>query len=155
MVTSLRDDIKQKKPFSSLEQEAYLNVLRTATALHDEVELMLKPYGITGAQYNVLRILGGAHPEGLCRNEVRDRMIRRMPDMTRLLDRMEAAGLVERTRSDTDRRSVPTHITTAGRKLIDKLTDAMQDLHKRQLGHLNQKQLATLIDLLTQARQDH
>lgn len=154
-MTSLREDIKQKKPFASREQEAYLNIVRTAAALNDDVEQLLKPYELTGAQYNVLRILRGAEPAGLCRNEVRDRMLTRMPDMTRLLDRMEAAGLVERTRSDSDRRMVPTHITAAGRKLVDQVTRSIDELHQRQLGHLTQKQLASLIELLTLVRQDH
>lgn len=155
MATSLREDIKQKKPFTSPEQEAYLNILRTAAALNDELEQLLKPYELTGAQYNVLRILRGAEPEGLCRNEVRDRMLTRMPDMTRLLDRMEAAGLVERIRSDSDRRMVATHITADGRKLVDQVTRSINELHERQLGHLTQKQLAALVELLTLVRQAH
>ena len=153
MVTSLREDIKQKKPFTSLEQEAYLNVLRTSAALLDGVERLLKPYGLTAAQYNVLRILRGAEPAGLCRNEVRDRMLTRMPDMTRLLDRMEEAGLVARIRSDHDRRLVATHITSAGRKLVDSVTRSINELHQQQLGHLTKKQLGTLIELLELVRQ--
>lgn len=153
MTPTLREDIKQTRPFSSLEHEAYLNVLRTSSALQDDVEMLLKPHGISGAQYNVLRILYGAGSDGLCRNAVRDRMLTRMPDMTRLLDRMEAAGLVERTRSDTDRRLVATHITAAGRKLVDGITAAMNDLHQRQLGHLSEQQLETLTQLLTLVRQ--
>lgn len=153
MKHTLQQDIKQKKPFSSREHEAFLNLLRTATALDDEVELLLKPYGITGAQYNVLRILRGSQPVGLCRNEVRDRMLTRMPDMTRLLDRMEVAGLVERTRSDSDRREVLTHLTAAGQKLVDEASEEIHALHKRQLGHLSQQDLQTLIDLLTEVRQ--
>jgi DNA-binding MarR family transcriptional regulator len=154
MVITLRDSIKQKKPFASGEHEAYLNVLRTAAALEAEVEQLLKPHGLTCAQFNVLRILRGAEADGLCRNAVRDRMITRMPDMTRLLDRMEAAGLVERTRSVADRRHVATHITLAGRKLLDKVNGPVNELHKRQLGHLTQKQLGTLSELLTLARQE-
>ena len=154
MTPTLREDIKQTRPFSSLEQEAYLNVLRTSSALQDDADMLLKPHGLSGAQYNVLRILRGAEPEGLCRNAVRDRMLTRMPDMTRLLDRMEAAGLVQRTRSDTDRRLVATQITDAGRKLVDELTVAMNALHERQLGHLSDEQLQTLSELLTLARQE-
>jgi DNA-binding MarR family transcriptional regulator len=151
MVSSLRDEIKQKRAFSSREQEAYLNVIRTAAAFTADVEQLLKPYGLTGAQYNVLRILRGAE-KGLCRNEVRDRMLTRMPDMTRLLDRMEAVGLVKRVRSEEDRRQVATHITAAGRKLLADATRSIDELHQRQLGHMSQKQLHSLIDLLTLAR---
>ena len=100
MVTTLRDEIKQNKPFESLEQEAQLNIIRTGSLLLDDVEQFLKPYGVTATQYNVLRILRGAHPAGLCRNELRDRMLTRMPDVTRLLDRMEEVGLVERERGN-------------------------------------------------------
>src|SRR5947207_15543738 len=130
MVTTLRDEIKQTKPFASSEHEAYLNVLRTASALEDGVEQLLRPHGLTCAQYNVLRILRGAGPEGLCRNEVRDRMLTRMSDMTRLLDRMEAAGLVERTRSASDRRLVATRITAAGRQPAHTVARPIDELHK-------------------------
>src|SRR4051794_890812 len=154
MSRPLRDDLRQKKPFSSLHQEAHLNVVRTSSRLNDSVEDLLKPHGITGTQYNVLRILRGAEPDGLCRNELRDRMVTRMPDMTRLLDRMEEAGLVSRTRDDDDRRLVYTRITKAGRTLVDELDAPMGQLHKDQLGHLSASQLRSLVDLLTLARRD-
>ncbi len=155
MAGKLQHEIGKRRPFECAEEEAFLSILRTADMMDRAVVEMFKPYDLSPTQYNVLRILRGAEPEGLCRNEVRDRMISRMPDVTRLLDRMEASGLVERTRSATDRRVVATQLTSAGRKLVDDITDAMNDLHRRQLGHLSQKQLATLIDLLTQARQKH
>jgi DNA-binding MarR family transcriptional regulator len=153
MVMTLRDEIRQRKPFRSLQQEAQLNVVRTGAMLVDDIEQLLKPFGITGTQYNVLRILRGAEPEGLCRNEVRDRMLTRMPDMTRLLDRMEEAGLVVRTRESEDRRMVMTTITAAGRRLLDKLDDLVDEEHNRQFRHLDEKQLRMLIDLLTTVRQ--
>src|SRR6185503_11818811 len=103
---NLQGELRQKKPFTSLAQEAFLSVVRTATVLHDAFEQMLKPYGLTSAQFNVLRILRGSEPDGLCRNDLRDRLVTRMPDVTRLLDRMEEAGLVARTREDEDRRMV-------------------------------------------------
>jgi hypothetical protein len=82
MVTTLRDEIKQNKPFTSLEQEVQLNIVRTGALLMDEAEQILRPYGITATQFNVLRILRGSEPDGLCRNELRDRMLTRMPDTT-------------------------------------------------------------------------
>src|SRR5687767_12111009 len=97
MSHSLRDEIHQQRPFESLEQETWLSLVRTASQLNDAMEMLLRPHGLTMSQYNVLRILRGAR-EGLCRNEVRDRMLTRMPDMTRLLDRMEEAGFVARCR---------------------------------------------------------
>lgn len=152
MPVTLRDEIRQAKPFSSLEQEAFLNVLRTAATLEAHFEQLLKPAGITAAQYNVLRILEGAEPEGLCRNEVRERMLTRMPDMTRLLDRMETAGLVVRARDDEDRRMVTTRITAKGRRVLDSLHAAVQREHRKRLGHLGEARLRTLIGTLTAVR---
>ncbi|MEO6528363.1 MAG: MarR family transcriptional regulator [Gemmatimonadaceae bacterium] len=152
MPTSLRDDIRQKKPFTSVHEEVHLNVIRTSSRLTDAVDEMLKPHEISPTQYNVLRILRGSEPVGLCRNELRDRMLTRMPDMTRLLDRMEEAGLVARTRDTADRRLVLTRITKAGRRLVDELDAPVSELHKSQLGHLTATQLKTLVDLLTLAR---
>jgi DNA-binding MarR family transcriptional regulator len=153
MPTTLRDDIRQKRPFKSLHEEAHLNVVRTWAALTDAVDGLLKPHGISGTQYNVLRILRGSEPTGLCRNELRDRMVTRMPDMTRLLDRMEEAGLVSRSREGEDRRMVLTRITKQGRKLVDELDAPMNKLHRSTLGHLSESQLRSLSDLLTLARQ--
>jgi DNA-binding MarR family transcriptional regulator len=152
MPASLRDDIRQKKPFTSLHHEATLNVVRTSAMLGDALEDLLKPHGVSATQYNVLRILRGAEPTGLCRNELRDRMLTRMPDMTRLLDRMEEAGLVARTRHEGDRRLVLTRITKQGRKVVDALDAPVHELHQSTLGHLSPTQLRTLIDLLTLAR---
>ena len=152
MTISLQEEIKQTKPFRSLEQEAHLSVVRTGALLFDATEKFLKPYGITATQYNVLRILRGAEPSGLCRNELRDRMLTRMPDMTRLLDRLEEAGLVERARENDDRRMVRSRITPAGLQLLADLDDVTQAEEKRRLGHLSEEQLRTLIDLLAIVR---
>ena len=152
MRPSLRDELRQEKPFTSLYQEAYLNLVRTAAELHDAFEAMLKPHDITGTQYNVLRILRGAGPGGLCRNDIRDRMITRMPDVTRLLDRLEEAGLIGRERSGEDRRLVNTTLTKKGRALVDSLDDAVAAEHQRRFGHLTRTQLRTLVELLTLVR---
>ncbi len=153
MSPSLQEDIRQRKPFSSLQQEAYLSVVRTTSALTDQIEDLLKPQGISATQYNVLRILRGSGPDGLCRNALRDRMLTRMPDMTRLLDRMEDAGLVMRAREGEDRRMVLTRITEKGRRLLDELDAPVLALHKRQLARLSDVQLRSLSDLLTLARE--
>jgi DNA-binding MarR family transcriptional regulator len=153
MPTALRDELRQRKPFASLQEEAFLNLGRTATALQDAVEQTLKPHGVTIAQYNVLRILRGAGADGLCRNDIRDRLISRMPDVTRLLDRMEEAGLVTRVRSTEDRRLVTTQLTRQGRRLVDALDEPIAAEHQRRLGHLTSTQLRTLIELLTLARE--
>ena len=151
-MSPLQDELKQTKPFRTLQQEAQLNMVRTANILSDAFEQMLKPHGITGTQYNVLRILRGAEPDGLCRNEVSQRLLNRMPDATRLLDRMEEAGLVTRERSTTDRRLVTTRITTKGREIVDSLDDSADEQHEKALGHMSEQQLRTLIKLLTIAR---
>jgi DNA-binding MarR family transcriptional regulator len=152
MPATLRDDIRQSKPFTSPQHEAILNVIRTSATMTDALDGLLKPHGITGTQYNVLRILRGAEPGGLCRNELRDRMLTRMPDMTRLLDRMEDAGLVTRSREGEDRRMVLTRITPEGRRLVDELDAPMREFHLSQMGHMSDEQLRTLSDLLTLAR---
>jgi DNA-binding MarR family transcriptional regulator len=153
MSPDLREELRQRKPFTGLEQEAQLSVVRTASLLADAFEQMLKPYGITATQYNVLRILRGAEPDGLCRNELRDRMLTRMPDVTRLLDRMEVAKLVARTRDSADRRQVSTRITPKGLRLLDEVQEAVSAEHVRRFHHLGKAQLKTLIDLLNTVRE--
>ncbi len=153
MTPTLRAEIKQTKPFESLEQEAQLSIERTAAVLGHALAEAFKAYGITATQYNVLRILRGAGKAGLCRNEVRDRLIAQVPDVTRLLDRMEESGLIARERGSADRRLVTTHITPAGTALLHKLDGPIAKVHKSHLGHMTDKQLKTLVDLLALARQ--
>lgn len=151
-MTTLRDEIRQKRPFTSLEQEAHLAVARTAAVLEHAIGEALKPYDITPTQYNVLRILRGAGEAGLCRNEVSERMVARVPDATRLLDRMEAAGLIQRYRDDNDRRFVTTRISEEGRKLVDQLDEPMEALHRHHFGHLDAEELGHLIAYLEDVR---
>lgn len=152
MTTTLRDELKQNKPFGSLQEEAMLNIVRTNAVVMDDFEQVLKPYGITGTQYNVLRILRGSEPDGLCRNELRDRMLTRMPDVTRLLDRMEEAGLVERRRGDEDRRLVSTRITRHASKLLASLDGVvLANLEQRFTG-VSDTQMKSLIEVLTMVR---
>jgi DNA-binding MarR family transcriptional regulator len=152
MSPTLQQALKQKKPFRSLQQEAYLSVVRTSTSLTDAMEDLVKARGISATQYNVLRILRGSGADGLCRNELRDRMLTRMPDMTRLLDRMEDAGLVVRAREGDDRRMVMTRITEKGRRLLDDLDAPVMALHRKQMAGLTDAQLRALSDLLTLVR---
>jgi DNA-binding MarR family transcriptional regulator len=153
MSPSLRNEIKQTKPFASLEAEAHLNIERTAAVIGHAVGEGLKPFGVTPTQYNVLRILRGAGEKGLCRNEVRDRLVAQVPDVTRLLDRLEALGYIARERSSADRRLVSTRITPAGLQILEQLEQPVLEMHARLLGHLSKEQLMTLIDLLTLARE--
>jgi DNA-binding MarR family transcriptional regulator len=152
MSRGLREEIKQGRPFDSLEQEALLSVERTAAVLMHGFADSLKTYGITPTQYNVLRILRGAGAAGLCRNEIRARLVAQVPDVTRLLDRMEDAGLVERERDEVDRRLVTTRITRQGLQLLERLDAPVLEVHRSQLGHLSAAQLRSLIDLLAAVR---
>ncbi len=152
MAPMLQAELKQRKPFTSLEHEAMLSIARTAAILEHSTAEALKPYGLTPTQFNALRILRGAEPEGLCRNEVRDRLVSRVPDATRLLDRLHEMGLVVRERGDPDRRLVRTRITRAGLDLLGPLDGVTRALHARQLGHLGERKLRTLIGLLQEAR---
>src|ERR1041385_5374849 len=152
MPSTLREEIKQNKPFHSIEQEALLSVVLTSARLMDKFELFLRPYGITATQYNVLRILRGAEPEGLCRNELRDRMLTRMPDVTRLLDRMEEAGLVERARDHEDRRMVSTRITKKATQLLATLDPLVADSEKTFFSGISHEQIETLIEVLEAVR---
>ena len=113
---------------------------------------MRRPHALSQPQYNVLRILRGAGPAGLPSGEVGDRMVARDPDVTRLLDRMEARGLVARARDQADRRVVVARLTEAGRRLVDALDAPVQAMHARQLGHLSGAELHALSALLERAR---
>jgi DNA-binding MarR family transcriptional regulator len=153
MTAKLRDEIRQGKPFASAEVEAYLNLLRTSDALVHGVEEMLKPSGLTQTQYNVLRILRGAGSEGLVCRELSERMVARDPDITRLLDRLEARRLVTRMRDRKDRRAITVRITGGGVRLVGRLDQPIAMLHRRQLSHMGQGRIRQLIRLLEQARQ--
>jgi DNA-binding MarR family transcriptional regulator len=147
----LADAIKQSKPFESLEEEAYLNLIRTADLLQRQEAALLDEHGISHSQYNVLRILRGAGAEGLACGEIASRMITQDPDITRLLDRLEKRGLAQRSRESKDRRVVISRITRAGLELLQRLDFPVAKLHKRNLGHFSQKELRTLIELLERA----
>jgi DNA-binding MarR family transcriptional regulator len=149
---TLRDELKMSKPFKSVEEEALLSIARTAALLEHAGAEALKPFKLTITQYNVLRILRGAGDPGLCRNEVGQRLVTKVPDVTRLLDRMEAAGLIVRQRGGEDRRYVATRITEKGLKLLDKIDRELPAIHGRQLGHVGQKRLRELIALLEEVR---
>jgi DNA-binding MarR family transcriptional regulator len=149
---TLRDELKMTRPFKSVEEEAILSIARTAALLEHAGAEALKPFDLTITQYNVLRILRGAGDAGLCRNEVGERLVTQVPDVTRLLDRMETGGLINRRRNGEDRRFVATYITDKGLKLLEKIDRELPAMHARQLGHLSQKRLRELIDLLEEVR---
>jgi DNA-binding MarR family transcriptional regulator len=152
MSGKLAAEIKQTKPFGSLEEEAILNLHRTSSILLQVEAEALKPHGLSLTQYNALRILRGSGPKGLACQEIGERMITRDPDVTRLLDRLEKANLISRARSSEDRRVVMTRITGAGLKLLASLDGVLKDMPRKILGHLGEKQLRALVDLLEEAR---
>jgi DNA-binding MarR family transcriptional regulator len=149
---TLRDELKMTRPFRSVEEEAILSIARTAAVMEHAGAEALKPFDLTITQYNVLRILRGAAGEGLCRNEVGERLVTKVPDVTRLLDRMESAGLIVRQRGGEDRRFVSTRITEKGLKLLEKIDRELPAIHGRQLGHVSQKRLRELISILEEVR---
>jgi DNA-binding MarR family transcriptional regulator len=123
-------------------------LLRTADGLGQQAEQVLRPAGLTGAQYNVLRILRGAEPDGLACREIGDRMISHDPDMTRLLDRMEKRGWITRERQTEDRRVIKTRVTPQGLALLKTLDQPVRETHKRQFRHISAARLKTLAGLL-------
>lgn len=153
MTRRLEDEIRQSRPFESLGQAAHLSIARTAALLEHAVAETLKPHGITPTQFNVLRILRGAGANGLCRREVGERMVNPVPDATRLLDRMEAAGLIARQRSVEDRRFVTTRITEEGLRIVDVVDAPLRKLHERHFGRLDEATLRGLIDGLARVRE--
>lgn len=148
---SLAQEIGKKEPFKMPEQEAFLNLLRTADALAGEFAILFKQHGITDAQYNVLRILRG-HGTRVATRKIADEMVTRQPDITRLIDRMEKHGLVSRERCKDDRRVVFVSISPKARKLLAALDESVLDLHRAQLGHLGPAKLKQLNRLLFDAR---
>jgi MarR family transcriptional regulator, organic hydroperoxide resistance regulator len=149
---SLQEEIKQHKPFESIEQEVVLNVMRTASDFRKGIAEVLKPFDLTAPQYNILRILRGAPEGGLPCSEVGERLVSRDPDVTRLLDRLEKRGFVTRGRSTTDRRVVSAKITRAGHEIVDKLDAPVSAAHEAQLAHMKKKDLRVLVELLEEAR---
>jgi MarR family transcriptional regulator, organic hydroperoxide resistance regulator len=138
----------------SQEERAYLALLRTADRLQGAMAEWLKPHGLSPTQYNALRILRGAGPEGLPCSEVGARMINRDPDITRLVDRLEKRGLVARSRSKMDRRVVQASITPAGLELLSGLDGPVSEFVRGLLGHLSPHRVQALIDLLDEAQRD-
>jgi DNA-binding MarR family transcriptional regulator len=152
----LQKELKQQKPFGSIEQEVVLNVMRTAGALRNGIAEVLRPFDLSAPQYNILRILRGApEPDGIPCSEVADRLVSRDPDVTRLLDRLEKRALVTRGRSSTDRRVVNARITRKGLDLVNELDAPMANVHAGQLSHMKRKDLRALVDLLEEARGDN
>ncbi|MGI9076664.1 MAG: MarR family winged helix-turn-helix transcriptional regulator [Gemmatimonadaceae bacterium] len=150
MTSRLAHAIKQTRPFKTIQDEAFLLIQRAASELNQEFAELLKPAGITPAKYNVLRILRGARKNGLACRGVAERMVARDPDITRLLDGLEAQGLVTRCRESEDRRVVTVRISEAGLSLLSRLDEPAAQLTAKQLGRVDEEQLRALISILEQ-----
>ncbi len=148
----LQRELKKRRPFDSLEQEAALNITRTADRFGICFTRLFREHGLTPSQYNVLRILRG-EGKPLPILEVADRMLTAVPGITGLIDRLEAMGLLARERSTEDRRVVFVTITGSGLELLARIDAPEAALHKRLLGHLTPNELRELTRLLEKARQ--
>lgn len=141
--------------FDSLEQEVFLNLWRTYDRLKGIEEQVFGEFDLSAQQYNALRLLGSAHPDAMRTQVLGSRLISRAPDMTRLLDRLEQRGLLDRERRSDNRRVVELRITPRGMELLDTIGESVRACHGRQLGHMNEKQLQQLAILLQEARRPH
>lgn len=153
MADRLRAELKQGRPFAGPAEEALLNIVRTADAIQREIAEVLKPLGLTPTQYNVLRILRGAGEEGRTCGEVGERMVTRDPDVTRMVDRLVARGLIARQRAQDDRRVVLTKITPQGLRLLDQAEGPIGASREKQFGHIGKERLQALIETLEAVRQ--
>jgi DNA-binding MarR family transcriptional regulator len=151
-MSQLASELKQTKPFTSPVQEAVLSIKRTAALLELRLAELLRPYGVTPTQYNVLRILRGAGADGLPRCEVQGRLVAPVADTTRLLDRLEKMGLVSRTRNTDDRRVVTSKITPRGLALLDKVAAPLKKFEEDEVGQVSDTRLRTLIGILDEVR---
>src|ERR1039458_1609759 len=149
---SLKLEIVQEPPFSSVEEEALLNLLRTSDCLHRAFRHKARKWGVTSTQYNVLRILRAARPQGLTCSAIGSRMIAAEPDITRLLARLKALKLIRQQRDRQDRRAVWTHISAAGLELLSEMDPVIRQVPQELLGHLNGAELTELIRLLELVR---
>lgn len=149
---SIRDDIRQSRPFRSRSQEATIALLRTASVVGRTYTRVLEPYDLSFAQYNALRIIRGAGSGGIPTLAIRERMIEEGTTITRLLDKLEAAGFIRRERSFPDRRQVLCFATATGKRLLDRIDPAVDAADEEAMAALSAAQLTQLIDLLDTVR---
>jgi DNA-binding MarR family transcriptional regulator len=149
----LQQEIQQTRPFDLVEEEAMLNIVRTAEILQRAIADFLVGFGLSAVQYNVLRILRGAGPAGATCSQIGKRMLTHDPDITRLLDRMEARGLIARARDGADRRAVITRITETGLALAGEIDQPLTKLFQTRLGNIGRDGLASLTAQLEKVRE--
>ena len=148
----LQREVHKKTPFDSHRQEAYLNLLRTHDVLSARFDELFQRHGLSQPQYNALRIVAAAGRDGIPSQTIGEHLVARSPDVTKLVDRLEHAGLVARERSDADRRCVLVSATAEGRALLRRLRPKVSALHSAQMPGLSESQVRQLIALLERAR---
>jgi len=148
----LKTEIKQRRPFSSVHEEVVLSLVRSADQVLAPLTAVLREANLSLSQYNILRVLRGSGEDGLPCGEISERMVRRDPDLTRLLDRLEARGLIGRARGTVDRRVVVASITDAGLELLAELDDPIRRTTKATLAHMGSDRLDLLRELLDETR---
>lgn len=141
--------------FDTPEQEAFLALWRTYDRLRVLEDDLFAGFDLTPQQYNVLRLLRAAYPDGVPTLTVADRLVSRAPDITRMIDKLEQRGVVRRERPPTDRRTVLVVVTDAGLRLLDEIAEPLRACHANQLGHLTPADLKKLTALLRLARGPH
>jgi DNA-binding MarR family transcriptional regulator len=147
-----KDDLKLNRPFAGLEQEAVVNIIRTSEELMGSIAQVIKPHGLSVPGFNVLRILRGAGKGGRTCGEIAERLVTRVPDCTRLLDRLQQGGLVERERDQNDRRVVRSRLTDAGKKMLSRIDKPLLENTLNTMGKLSQARLRGLIEALEDIR---
>lgn len=153
MAGLLQRELNKKNCFDLPEQEVFLSLLRTTSLLENVAERFFREYGLSIATFNVLRILRAAGKDGKTCSQIGEDMVARVPDVTRLVDRLEEAGLVKRSRERDDRRVVRVTLMPQGLEVVDKLDGPVLELHRLQLGHLTKSELSELTRLLERARE--
>lgn len=153
-MAKLMAELKQNKPFESIRDEAFINIIRTAGVLMRKHTEFLKDYELTPSQFNVLRILRGAEPDGLICREIGERMVAFDPDVTKLLDRLEARNLIGRERQQKDRRVIIVRISEAGLDLLKTLDRPLLQCTDQLLGHMDEEKIRTLNELVEEAREN-
>lgn len=149
---SIGEEIGKREPFDLPEEEAYLNVWRTGAVLDHAVNRLLRPQGLTKVSYNILRILRAAGDAGRTGAEISSMVVADVPDMARLIGRLERLGFLVRERSAEDRRVVRNFVTRDGAAAVEAVTAGLRELHREQFSALTEPELATLIELLTRVR---
>ncbi|MEM8487454.1 MAG: MarR family transcriptional regulator [Bacteroidota bacterium] len=151
-MSKLQKDLKKSKPFELQHQEVIISILRTNELFQYRFGQLFRKFGLSQPQYNILRILRGAG-EQLPSLEIASRMINVVPSITNLIDKLERKGLVQRERSEKDRRVWFVGLTAEGLALTNEMDESNLNMHIELVGHLSEQERTQLLELLEKARQ--